>query len=443
MPPPIRFARSGDLNIAYEVVGSAPVDLVWVSGTASHLDLYWEQPRYVRMFERIATFARLILFDKRGSGLSDRPDHLASLDERTDDVRAVMDATGSENAHILGTSEGGSIAMLFAATYPRRTASLILHGTLPRWSWAPDWPWGETEEDHERVWRERAERGHLEDFTAPNWRRWLGEMATDPSYVEWFDRFRRAGGTPAARKAISDMNRLIDVRPLLSAISARTLVVVREDDPVAPLEAVRAYVPMIPRARLLVLPGQGHAMGGVMDALTSAIEEAVTGSSSPAPNDRLLATIAFADIVGSTELIARIGDEAWKDVLERHYQLATQRLTAYGGVEVDRAGDGLLARFEGPARAISWARSLLSEDRAMGLAARAGIHTGEVELVGSTVRGIAVHIASRISVLAAPGEVLVSSTVRDLVAGSGIAFVDRGVHALKGVPETKQVFAVA
>jgi pimeloyl-ACP methyl ester carboxylesterase len=441
--PPVRYAKSGDLQIAYQVVGSGPPDLVWTTGATSNLDLFWEQPYFVRMFERFASFTRFIIFDKRGTGLSDRPDHLATLEERIDDIRAVMDAAGSERAHILGVSEGGSMAMLFAATHPQRTRSLIVHGSTPRYAWAPDWPWGSTIAEQEEVWRESAERGYQSDYTSESWRRWAGELAGDSAFNEWWERFRRSGGPPSTRRALTEMNRLIDVRAVLPAIAVPTLITVREDDPVIPAEAVRAYTATIPNARLIVLPGTGHLLADRTDEWITAIEEFVTGIPSVLRTDRFLATLATADIVGSTQLIAKIGDRAWRDTLDRHYELATRRLATYGGVEVDRAGDGMLARFDGPARAINWARTLLAEDRSIGLDVRAGVHTGEVEVDGKAVRGMAVHIASRIGALAGPGEVLVSSTVKDLVAGSGFTFLDRGAHELKGVPEPKQVFAVA
>ena len=445
MAPLVRYAKSGDLQIAYQVTGSGPVDLVWASGAASNLDLFWEQPRFVRVFERLATFTRFIIFDKRGTGLSDRPDHLATLDERIDDIRAVMDAAGSERAHLLGFSEGGSMAMLFAATYPGRTRSLILHGTMPRWSWAPDWPWGRTAKAVEEFFRRYAENGYELDYTSEVWRNWAGpELWNDAAFREWNTRSSRSGSGPAARRALEDMNDLLDVRPVLPAIGVPTLVIVREDDPVAPLEAVRAYAAKIPNARVKVLPGVGHLfVDSGWEEWVATVEEFVTGTTSTIRTDRFLATLASADIVGSTELIAKIGDQAWRDVLDRHYELAARRLEPYAGVEVDRAGDGILARFDGPARAISWARSLLAEDRMIGLETRAGVHTGEVELAGSGVRGMAVHIAARVAALAGPGEVLVSSTVKDLVGGAGFTFVDRGTHVLKGVPEPKQVFAVA
>src|SRR5439155_303905 len=331
-------------------------------------------------------------------------------------------------AHILGVSEGGSMAILFAATYPQRTRSLILHGTMPRWSWAPDWPWGEKQAENEEFWRDRAKHDFEIDFAGQTWREWAGdELWDDAAFCEWWARFRRSGGTPAARKALDDMNLLLDVRPVLPAIQTPTLVTIRENDPVAPLDAVRTYSAQIPNATLKVFRGRGHLLGGVWDEWATAVEEFITGNTRVVPTNRFLATLAAADIVGSTQLIARIGDRAWRDTLDRHYELAASRLVAYGGVEVDRAGDGMLARFDGPARAISWARSVLGEDKTIGLETRAGIHTGEIELAGIAVRGMAVHIASRISALALPGEVLVSSTVRDLVAGSGFDFGDAEV----------------
>src|SRR6266850_70031 len=379
MAPPVRYAKSGDLQIAYQVVGSGPPDLIWTTGATSNLDLFWEQPHFVRMFERFASFTRFIIFDKRGTGLSDRPDHLATLEERIDDIRAVMDAAGSERAHILGISEGGSMAMLFAATHPQRTRSLIVHGSTPRYAWAPDWPWGSTPEQNEAVWQRAAQNGYQVDFAGRDWHRWAGELADDAGFCEWWDRFRRSGGPPATRKALTEMNRLIDVRAVLPAIAVPTLITVREDDPVVSVEAVRAYTSTIPNARLVVLPGTGHLLGAIADEWVSTIEEFVTGAPSIIRTDRFLATLAAADIVGSTELIAKIGDRSWRERLDRHYELAGRRLTLYGGVEVDRAGDGMLARFDGPARAISWARSLLAEDRSIGLDVRAGVHTGEVE----------------------------------------------------------------
>jgi pimeloyl-ACP methyl ester carboxylesterase len=249
--------------------------------------------------------------------LSDRPDHLATLEDRIDDIRAVMDAVESERAHILGISEGGSMAMLFAATHPRRTRSLIVHGAPPRYAWAPDWPWGATAEQHEASWQDSAARGYQSDYESDGWRRWAGELWDDTAFTEWWTRFRRSGGTPGARRALADMNMLLDVRPVLSTISVPTLITVREDDPVAPLDSVRGYASMIPGARVVVLPGTGHLLGDRADEWVALVREFITVPSQ-IRTDRFLATLAAADVVRSTQLIARIGDRAWRDTLDRH-----------------------------------------------------------------------------------------------------------------------------
>lgn len=445
MPPPIRYTRSGDINLAYQVVGSGTTDLVWCLGSYSHLDVLWESPHFARLFERVGQFARVLLFDRRGVGLSDRFDRLQTLDERIDDVRAVMDAVGTERACILGLSEGGSMAMLFAATYPGRTSGLILHGTQPRWSRTADWPYGRTREEFETRWRALAEANYENDPSTPAFRRWCGPaLHDDPSFVEWWRRLVRSMASPTGRYQQQIMNLLLDVRDVLPAIQAPTLILNREDDPVAPLEAVRWMASRISLARLTVLPGQGHLIGpDIFEEWIAAVEEFVTGVPRPVSSDRFLTTLVSADIANSTELVSRIGDATWREVLARHYELVARRLAIHSGVEVDRAGDGFLARFDGPARAVRFARDIDREDRAIGLRARAAVHTGEVERDGDALRGMTVHVASRLTSLAAPGEVVVSSTVKDLVSGAGFEFVDRGLHVLKGVPEARQVFALA
>jgi pimeloyl-ACP methyl ester carboxylesterase len=444
VPPPVRYAQSGDLSIAYQVVGERPPDLIWCIGSYSHLDILWESPLFARTFQRLGEIGRLILFDKRGMGLSDRTDKLYTLEERIDDVRAVLDAARSSRSYLMGFSEGGAMAALFAATYPDRAAGLILYGAPVRYAWAPDWPHGATEEEFEERWRGYRESGFVDDYTTPYWRRWLGPaLAGDQSFLEWWTRLRRAMGTPAARHAQGQMNRLIDVRSILPSIHAPALVMVREEDPVCPLDEAKYAAQRIPNARLVVLPGSGHLMPDVWEEWIAAVEEFITGAPRAIPTQRFLTTLVAADIVGSTDLIARVGDAQWRDLLTRHYELVGRRLAMYSGVEVDRAGDGFLARFDGPARAVRFAREIDREDRSIGLRARAAVHTGEVEVSDGAVRGMAVHIAARLTGLAHEGEVIVSSTVRDLVGGSGFSFVDRGVHSLKGVPEPKQVFALA
>ena len=443
MTPPVRYARSGDVNVAYQVVGHGPSDLIWCMGTYSHLDLLWESPAFARIFEHLSERVRLILFDKRGLGLSDRTDRMYTLEERIDDVRAVQDAAGSTRAHLMGFSEGGAMALLFAATYPERVSKLILYGAPVAYAHKPDWPYGTTDEEFERGWAAARERGYVDDYDSPSWRRYLGANHDDPAVIEWWGRLRRAVASPSQRYSSAKMNRLIDVRPVLESVHVPVLVLVREDDPVAPLEMVRAYTARLPDARLHVLPGQGHLMGDIWEEWSAAVDEFLTGEAQTLPTKRFLTTLVSADVVGSTDLIARVGDERWRDLLARHYEIVAKRLAMYGGIEVDRAGDGVLARFDGPARALRFAREIDREDQTIGLRTRAAVHTGEVELSDGALRGMSVHIASRLTGLANAGDVLVSSTVKDLVGGAGFTFVDRGTHELKGVPEPRQVFALA
>lgn len=443
MAPPVHYTRSGEVNIAYQVVGSGPPDLLFCIGSYSNLDVLWESPNWARLFERLARFTRFILFDKRGTGLSDRPDRPVTLLERTDDIGAVLDAVGSERTHLLGFSEGGAMTVLWAAMHPDRAIGNILYGAPPRFAWAPDWPEGTTLEDFEAEWRELAARNYESDLSTPAWRRWFGPAThDDPAAVEHFRRLTRAMGSPSTLCQQQKWNLEIDVRGILPSLRVPTLVLVREDDPVCSVDVARRTASRIPDARLVVLPGQGHLIFDVVDEFISAIEEFVTGAPRKAQTDRFLTTLVAADIVGSTDVINRLGDAKWRDVLDRHYQLVGRRLAVHAGIEVDRAGDGFLARFDGPARAVRFARDLDREDQTIGLRTRAAVHTGEVEASGSAVRGLAVHIAARLVGLAGPGEVLVSSTVRDLVGGAGFAFEDRGLHALKGVPESRQVYAV-
>lgn len=444
MPPPVKYASAGDLNIAYQVIGHGASDLIWCFGAYSHLDLLWEDPGFARTFERLGETTRLLVFDKRGVGLSDRTATLYTLEEQVDDIRAVLDAAGSRKTYLMGFSEGGAMAALFAATYPDRAEGLMLYGAPAAFARKPDWPYGASVEEFENAWRALRERSYEENFTTPYWQHFLGPTAAaDAAFLEWWRRMRRSMGSPAAMYARAQMIRMIDVRPILPSIHVPTLVMVREDDPIAPVEMQRWIASQIPNARLAILPGRGHLFHDIWDEWVSEVEQFVTGAPRSTPTQRFLTTLVAADIVGSTELIARVGDARWRDVLARHYDLVSRRLRMHAGVEVDRAGDGFLARFDAPARAIRFARDIDREDQALGLRTRAAVHTGEVEVSSGSLRGIAVHIASRLTGLASPGEVLVSSTVRDLVGGSGFVFVDRGVHPLKGVPEPRHVFALA
>ncbi len=443
MTSPVLYAKSGDIHIAYAVAGSGP-DLVWCPGSLSHQEMWPKIPEFAGSLEGAARFARVIYFDKRGTGMSDRPAGIATLEERVDDIRAVMDAAQTQRAHILGVSEGGSMACLFAATYPERTRSLILYGTRPRWTRAPDYPWGATPEEAEAALERQSQRGFKTDWTSEAMRKWLGPgLCDDPAFIEQFDQMMRMAATPAARIALARMNQLIDVRGILGSIRVPTLVIGKTGDPLLPPGCAKDLTARIPGARLVEIEGEGHLIGRNGPEFNKILREWVTDVTEMAPSQRFLATILFVDLVRSTERVVQIGDAAWRDLLARYYTEARRELAIYGGAEVDTAGDGLLAHFDGPGRAIRCAGAIERAAGELGLEARAGVHTGEVERDRSALRGIAVHTAARIASLAKANEVLVSSTVRDLVAGSGLAFVERGAHQLKGIEGTRQLLAVS
>jgi pimeloyl-ACP methyl ester carboxylesterase len=439
--PDTRYARSGEVNIAYQVVGEGPLDLVFVSGWVSNLDLMWQEPSYARFLRRLASFSRLILFDKRGTGLSDRVPEadLPTLEARMDDVRAVLDAAGSERAALLGHSEGGPMCLLFAATYPERTVALVLIGTYARRLVGDGYPFGAEPEAYDSFLREIAD----------GWGGAVGLEARAPSLVDdtrfrtWWSDYLRMSASPGAALALTRMNGEIDVRPALETIGVPTLVVHRTGDRSLPVEGARYLAERIRGARLVELPGIDHLpFVGDQDAILDEIEEFLTGVRRGADVDRVLATVLFTDIVGSTEWAVRLGDREWRDLLDSHHLLVRRALESWRGLEVDTAGDGFLATFDGPARAIRCACAIRDAVRGLGLEIRAGLHTGECEVHGETVAGIAVHIGARVAALAGHGEVLVSSTVRDLVAGSGIEFDERGEHELKGVPGRWRLYSV-
>jgi len=439
--PETRFAKSGEAHIAYQVVGAGPPDLVYVPGWVSNVELNWGEPSYSRFLTRLSTFSRLILFDKRGTGLSDRvPDErLPTLEQRMDDVRAVLDAVGSERSALLGVSEGGSMAALFAATYPSRTLSLIMYGSYARRGRTPDYPWGQSQEDIDASLREIEE----------GWGGPVGRAARAPSaaHDEGFMRFWSSylvqSASPHAAMALTRMNAEIDVRPILSAIQVPTLILHREGDRIVRTEEARYLAEHIPGAKLVLFPGEDHLPWvGDQDAVLDEIEEGLTGvKRGPAP-DRVLATVLFTDIVDSTKKAAALGDTRWKELLRSHDDRVRTELARFRGVEVKTTGDGFLATFDGPARAVMCARAISEAVRSLGIEVRAGCHTGEVEQLGGDLAGLAVHIGARVASLANGGEVLVSSTVKDLVAGSGLSFEDRGVHTLKGVPDEWHLYAV-
>jgi class 3 adenylate cyclase len=442
MLPKTKYARSADVRIAYQITGDGPFDVVWAPGTMSHLDLDWEIPQRALFFERFSKFCRLIRFDKRGTGLSDRPVHMATLEERTDDIRAVMDDVGIASANLFGVSEGGSMACLFAATYPQRVDSLLIWGAQARWIATDDHPWAQTLEEHNKMLAMvQDDWPSVEYITGPG--AGMGKNAPREA-VEAVQRYMRAAASPSAVYAYEVMNGQIDTRPILPSIQARTLVMNRTGDPCARVQAARDMASRIPGAKFVEYPGNSHSiMLDDMDTVLSDIHEFITGERPVDSFDRVLATVLFLDIASSTERAAALGDTGWRNVLNSYYAIVRKELARYRGKETNTTGDSFLATFDGPARAVRCALALTIAVRQLGIEVRAGVHTGECELMGDNIGGIAVHAAARIMSKAEPGTVMVSRTVKDLVAGSGINFRDLGVHQLKGVPDEWHLFSAA
>lgn len=438
MSPQTHYAKSGEVNIAYQVVGDGPFDLVFVPGFVSHLDLQWAEPRVARFLDKLASFSRLILFDKRGTGLSDPVAAPASLEDRMDDVRAVMDAAGSERAALFGLSEGGPMSVLFAATYPERTQALVLCGTFPTGTLDPaDNPGGQRWVDVARRLRAAVE----------HWGEGRTLALLGPSADTERDRvarglFERSAASPQMAQTVVDMGNETDVRDLLPNVCVPTLVLHRAEEFI-PVECAHYMAEHIPGARLVVLPGMDHIpFYGDGDGYAEEIEEFLTGARHAPPSDRILTTVMFTDIVASTERAAALGDARWRELLGRHDELMRAEIERHRGREVKTMGDGFLATFDGPARGIRCAQAIADRVRDLDIALRAGLHTGECEVIGEDIGGMAVNIGARIGALAGAGEVVVSSTVKDLVVGSGISFGDRGTQELKGVPGKWRLFAV-
>jgi class 3 adenylate cyclase len=434
-----RYADSDGVSIAYQVHGVGELDLVFVPGFVSHVELIWENPQVARMLRRLASFARLVVFDKRGQGLSDRPGRPPTLEESMDDLRAVLDAASSERAAIFGISEGGPMSMLFAATYPERVTSLVLYGTYARMVRSADFGLGIPGDALDR-WGEMMHR----EWGGPiGLRYWAPSAVGDAELERWWARLLRQGTSPAGAVALIDLYREMDVRAILPSIGLPALVLHRRDDRLVSVEQGRFLAEQIPGARYVELDGGDHlAWTGDQDALLDEVEEFLTGSRHAHELERALTTVLFTDIVGSTETAARLGDRRWRELLERHDAIVRRQLAVHRGREVKTMGDGFLATFDGPARAIRCAAAIDEAMSELGIEVRAGIHTGEVELIGDDVGGMAVNIGARIGALAEPGEVLVSSTVRELVVGSGLDFTERGTHTLKGAPDRWSLFAV-
>ncbi len=444
--PEIRFAKSGDVHIAYQVVGDGPVDLVFICDWIWNLELQWENPLCVRLLERLSSFSRLLLFDKRGSGLSDRTVDLDlfTLEVRIDDVRVVMEAAASEQAVLFGCGDDGApLAAVFAAANPDRTRALVMYGTRAKVLSTPDYPWG-YEPSAPDVWAAERESFWGTDAYARRWLKQLApSVANDDQFVRWYSRLLRQSGSPGTEEAYSRWMGGLDLRSMLSAVHVPTLVLHRTGDRDVPIAAGRDVADRIAGARFVELPGaDAFPWAGDQEPLLAEVESFVTGSRATEAADRVLATVLFTDIVGSTEKAVALGDARWKELLTAHDERAKAEIARFRGSYVNTTGDGLLATFDGPARAVRCAHAIGEAVKPLGIEVRAGCHTGEIELEGSDVRGIAVHVGARVASLAAPSEVLVSSTVKDLVAGSGLVLEGAGEYELKGVPDRWHLYRV-
>jgi len=438
--PETKYARSGDVHIAYQVFGEGPMDVVTSPGWISHMEYQWEQPLLAHFLRRPTSYARVLLFDKRGTGLSDRTTGVPTLEECMDDIRAVMDAEGSERAALVGHYDSGAHSAMFAATYPERTSALIIVGGYAKGARDETYPFGPDPAVTGMVAaaiHDEWGKGTTVPVIAPS-------MAGDRAFAEFWGRYERLSASPGAAASLFQMMAEMDIRDILPNIQAPTLIIHRTDHPAVPIESARYLADHIPDARLVELPGTDalpYTPSGGDDVLDE-IQEFLTGVREGPPSDRVLATVLFTDIVDSTKRASELGDSAWRELLDRHDAAVRRQLDRYRGTEVGTAGDGFVAMFDGPARAIQCALAVRDNLEPLGLDVRAGLHTGEIERSGAEVRGIAVHIGARVAALAGAGEVLASSTVKDLVVGSGIDFETRGSHALKGVPDEWRIFAV-
>lgn len=438
--PETKYAKSGDVHIAYQVVGAGPLNLVLVPGWVSHLECAWENPTYSAFLRRLASFSRLVLLDRRGTGLSDRVLELPTLEQRMEDVRVVMDAAAIERAALFGLSEGGPMCMLFAATYPSRTSALLLYGTFARLLRAPDYPVGQTQET----------MGRFLDLVENTWgtgtissQFFAPSNARDEAFKQSWARMERFAVSPSGIKTLLKILLDTDARAVLPVIKVPTLVQHQSHDQIIPKECGQYIAQRIAGARYLEYAGPDHfPWTKNSDAILNDIEEFLTGMRREAAGDRILVTVMFTDIVGSTQQAVALGDERWREALDTHHAIVREQIRHFRGREIDTAGDGFLAAFDGPARAVRCAAAVIQAVRDLNLEVRAGLHTGECDLFGDKLSGIAVHIGARVAALARAGEILVSSTVKDLVAGSGLLFEDRGFQSLKGLPDEWRLYSL-
>ncbi len=439
MIPQTKYAKSGETSIAYQVIGEGPIDLLYVMGWVSNVEYAWEEPSVSRFLMRLASFSRLILFDKRGTGLSDKVSQLPTLEQRMDDVRSVMDATGSERAALFGISEGGPMCTLFAATYPERTSALIMYGSYAKRTWDPDYPWAPTPE----------ERQIFFDSISKDWGGIVDLEILSPSTIHderfrrWWATYLRRSASPADALALARMNTYIDIRDILPAIHVPTLLIHRRGDRHIRVENSRYMAEQIKGSKFVELAGDDHLPWvGDQDGILNEIEIFLTGELKQSDNERILATVLFTDIVNSTRLISELGDTQWGYMLKSYQNVVRKELDRFKGKEVDTAGDSFFALFDGPARAIRCAIAIINEMQGLGIKLRAGVHTGECEVIEKKVGGIAVHMGARVMAEAGPGEVFVSGTVKDLVSGSGIHFIKQGKFLLKGIPGDTELYSV-
>lgn len=439
MGPSTKYAKHGGVHVAYQTLGSADRDLVYLAGFFSHIELQWENERYRRFLNRLASFTRLITLDMRGTGLSDRADHLPLLEDQMDDMTSVLDRVGSNRTALFGASQAGPMAILYAASFPQRVDALILYAVYASSQRREDYPWG-----RDREWNERYldqldyqwGQGSFLEQMAPS-------LVGDEAFEEWWGRLERYSSSPGSAMEYATAHREDDVRDLLSAVAVPTLVIQRADDTYRGAGQGRYIADGIPDAQYVEIQGRDHLpYVGDQDAIIDEVQEFLTGVRSGPESNRILATVLFTDIVDSTQRAAELGDSRWHELLERHNQIVATELAKHRGELVDTAGDGMMAIFDGPARAVRCALGIGEAIDVLGLHIRAGLHTGEVDMGPTGVAGMGVHIGARVAGLAQADEVLVSRTVKDLVAGSRIEFIDRGLHELKGVPDKWHLFSV-